>query len=258
MNKSSKSDTANGKENAATDTCYICLSPFGNQTVGSVEKCQHTFCIECILQWSKTANTCPVDRTSFTLIHQRLCAGGAIQKKIKVRAPKRGFDEEEERNIVNCEKCGRNDRRNRMLECGRCDSGFHMFCLTPPLNVFPEGEWICPECELGPNNTDDLPGEDEISDGELTDLLAEVDETASTSSRLRPSTINQPRGSVRQRHSERIQSRATENPTPHPQISWHVPKYLLRAPSHVIITDDLLPHSDTKDGSVQEVEEKKN
>uniref|UniRef100_A0A673BRX6 PHD-type domain-containing protein n=1 Tax=Sphaeramia orbicularis TaxID=375764 RepID=A0A673BRX6_9TELE len=154
--QSGSDNTANGKENAATDTCYICLSPFGNQTVGSVEKCQHTFCIECILQWSKTANTCPVDRTSFTLIHQRLCAGGAIQKKIKVRAPKRGFDEEEERNIVNCEKCGRNDRRNRMLECGRCDSGFHMFCLTPPLNVFPEGEWICPECELGPNNTGNL------------------------------------------------------------------------------------------------------
>lgn len=62
--------------------------------------------------------------------------------------------------------------------------------------------------------------EEEISDGELTDLLAEVDETPSTSSRLRPSTINQPSSSAGRRHSQRIQSRASSSPNPRLQTSW--------------------------------------
>lgn len=49
--------------------------------------------------------------------------------------------------------------------------------------------------------------EGEISDGELTDLLAEGDDAALVSSRLRPSTLNRPRGFTERRHSQRIQSR---------------------------------------------------
>lgn len=30
----------------------------------------------------QTANTCPVDRISFAVIHQRQCPGGDIQKKV--------------------------------------------------------------------------------------------------------------------------------------------------------------------------------
>lgn len=62
--------------------------------------------------------------------------------------------------------------------------------------------------------------EEEISDGELTDLLAEVDESASTSSRLRPSTMSRPGSSTERRHSQRIQSRASSDPDPRPMSSW--------------------------------------
>lgn len=62
--------------------------------------------------------------------------------------------------------------------------------------------------------------EEEISDGELADLLAEVDETTSTSSRLRPSTANRPSSSAERRHSRRIQNRASSDPDPRPQTSW--------------------------------------
>uniref|UniRef100_A0AAV2LZF2 cullin-RING-type E3 NEDD8 transferase n=1 Tax=Knipowitschia caucasica TaxID=637954 RepID=A0AAV2LZF2_KNICA len=58
------------------------------QSVGSLEKCQHQFCLECIVQWSKTSNTCPVDRTAFTVIQQRRRIGEAVRKKIKVKLPK--------------------------------------------------------------------------------------------------------------------------------------------------------------------------
>lgn len=33
-----------------------------------------------------------------------------------------------------------------MLLCDRCDNGFHMYCLNPPLQSIPESEWICGNC----------------------------------------------------------------------------------------------------------------
>uniref|UniRef100_A0A4W6FPV0 PHD-type domain-containing protein n=1 Tax=Lates calcarifer TaxID=8187 RepID=A0A4W6FPV0_LATCA len=140
-------------DKSTVDKCYICLSQFEQQTVGSLDNCQHVFCLECILQWSQTANTCPVDRITFACIHQRRCPGGDIQKKIEVRTPKKADDEEEARDAVICEECGRSDRRHRLLVCIHCDSGYHMDCLTPSLNTGPEGDWICPECAVTPHHT---------------------------------------------------------------------------------------------------------
>eukprot|EP00959_Pyramimonas_sp_CCMP1952_P432318 9053227-Pyramimonas_sp.AAC.1 len=33
-----------------------------------------------------------------------------------------------------------------MLLCDKCDLGWHMFCLDPPLGEIPEGDWFCPRC----------------------------------------------------------------------------------------------------------------
>uniref|UniRef100_A0A3B5M8B0 PHD-type domain-containing protein n=1 Tax=Xiphophorus couchianus TaxID=32473 RepID=A0A3B5M8B0_9TELE len=136
------------------DKCYICLCPFEKQTVGSLDQCPHFFCFQCIYQWSQTANTCPVDRISFAFIHQRRCPGGDIQKKLKV-TPRRNDNESEEdwRNIVICEECGRSGRTDRLLVCRLCDSGYHKDCLTPPLDRVPEGDWMCPECVITSKNT---------------------------------------------------------------------------------------------------------
>ncbi|XP_044066740.1 PHD and RING finger domain-containing protein 1-like isoform X2 [Siniperca chuatsi] len=253
-----------------SNKCYICLSPFEKQAVASLENCQHVFCLECILQWSQTANTCPVDRSSFAFIHQRRCTGGDIQKKIKVKTQKKDDDEEEGSNAVVCEECGRSNRRHQLLVCIQCDSGYHMDCLTPSLNTGPEGDWICPECAVTPQHTDGFMVEEEISDGELMDLLAEIGETASTSSRLRPSTTNHRSSTIERRHSQRIQSRASGDPNPRPQTSWvsstlhresviclstkrreHVPKYLLLASKPAATTDEVaaLDHSDTSNAT---------
>lgn len=62
--------------------------------------------------------------------------------------------------------------------------------------------------------------EEEISDGELADLLAEVEEIPSTSSRLRPSSTNRPSSSTERRHSARIQNRGDSRPSYGPQTSW--------------------------------------
>lgn len=234
--------------------CYICLDPFEKQTVGSLENCQHVFCLECILQWSQTANTCPVDRISFTLIYQRRSPGDDVQKKIKVSVRKNedGGDEEEGSSAaVICEECGRGDRRHRLLVCILCDSGYHMHCLRPTLNTRPEGDWVCPECAVTAHVTESSLTEEEISDGELTDLLAEVEEIPSTSSRLRPSSTNRPSSSTERRRSARIQNRGDSRPSYGPQTSWHVPKYLLRTSKPPVPADKAHNQSESSHTSVK-------
>ncbi|KAM9343664.1 PHD and RING finger domain-containing protein 1-like isoform 2-T2 [Pholidichthys leucotaenia] len=236
-----------------SDKCFICLSAFEKQTVASLENCQHVFCLECILQWSQTANTCPVDRISFGYIHQRRCPGGDIQKKIKVKTPKKSDDGDEvegNSTAVFCEECGRRDRTYRMLVCSFCDSGYHMDCLTPTLTTEPEGDWICPDCMVTPHHMETSMLEEEISDGELTDLLSEMDEPAHTSSRLRPSTTNHPSSSTEPRRSPRIRSIADRSPHRLSQTSWHVPKYLLQAAKPPVTPGEVAQESDMRNTSM--------
>lgn len=45
-----------------------------------------------------------------------------------------------------CQVC--NDHRHwaHMLLCDNCDTGWHIYCLDPPLEEVPPGQWVCPDC----------------------------------------------------------------------------------------------------------------
>ncbi|XP_023233588.1 lysine-specific demethylase 5A-like [Centruroides sculpturatus] len=45
-----------------------------------------------------------------------------------------------------CHTCGRGDAEESMLLCDGCDDSYHTFCLVPPLNEIPKGDWRCPKC----------------------------------------------------------------------------------------------------------------
>jgi [histone H3]-trimethyl-L-lysine4 demethylase len=45
-----------------------------------------------------------------------------------------------------CEICAAGHCEDKIILCDRCDKGFHLFCLSPPLDDVPEGDWICPLC----------------------------------------------------------------------------------------------------------------
>jgi hypothetical protein len=45
-----------------------------------------------------------------------------------------------------CMLCGSAGDAARMLVCDRCSTGWHMLCLTPPVDVVPAGRWVCPRC----------------------------------------------------------------------------------------------------------------
>jgi hypothetical protein len=46
-----------------------------------------------------------------------------------------------------CDKCGKSENDESILFCDKCDRGFHMYCLDPPLTEPPNGAWLCRHCK---------------------------------------------------------------------------------------------------------------
>jgi hypothetical protein len=67
---------------------------------------------------------------------------------IEQMLPKTRDDDEESLNLeeVFCELCGGGAHEDQIILCDKCDKGFHTFCLAPPLEEIPQGEWLCPHC----------------------------------------------------------------------------------------------------------------
>lgn len=65
---------------------------------------------------------------------------------------KRQEGEQREEGCVVCKQD--NDHANLML-CEACNGEYHIYCLNPPLESVPDGDWFCPKCR--PNDgTDNL------------------------------------------------------------------------------------------------------
>ncbi|XP_064281178.1 PHD and RING finger domain-containing protein 1 isoform X3 [Passer domesticus] len=201
------------------ENCPICLNTFRDQAVGTPENCSHYFCLDCIVEWSKNANSCPVDRILFNYINIRARLGGKILKKIPVENTKtQGTDGEDDPTF--CEVCGRSDREDRLLLCDGCDAGYHMECLNPPLSEVPVDEWFCPACApMGANGAADA---DHVSEEEVAALMADV---VPTTSRLRPHVRT--RAIARTRQSERVRATVNRNRITTAQQIRHVPGYLM-------------------------------
>lgn len=45
-----------------------------------------------------------------------------------------------------CEVCKSKDDEDSMLLCDGCDKGYHIYCVQPPIETIPEGDWFCPAC----------------------------------------------------------------------------------------------------------------
>ncbi|NXM55617.1 PHRF1 protein, partial [Illadopsis cleaveri] len=201
------------------ENCPICLNTFRDQAVGTPENCSHYFCLDCIVEWSKNANSCPVDRILFNYINIRAHFGGKILKKVPVENTKtQGTDGEDDPTF--CEVCGRSDREDRLLLCDGCDAGYHMECLNPPLSEVPVDEWFCPACApMGANGAADA---DHVSEEEVAALMADV---VPTTSRLRPHVRT--RAIARTRQSERVRATVNRNRITTAQQIRHVPGYLM-------------------------------
>ena len=45
-----------------------------------------------------------------------------------------------------CEGCGKATDESRLLLCDDCDISYHIYCLDPPLEQVPQGNWKCKWC----------------------------------------------------------------------------------------------------------------
>ncbi|XP_030904899.2 PHD and RING finger domain-containing protein 1 isoform X2 [Melopsittacus undulatus] len=199
--------------------CPICLNTFRDQVVGTPENCSHYFCLDCIVEWSKNANSCPVDRILFMNINIRAHFGGEILKKIPVENTiiQGNYGEDDP---TFCEVCGRSDREDRLLLCDGCDAGYHMECLNPPLSEIPVDEWFCPAC--APMGVSAAADTDHVSDEEVAAIMADV---TPTTSRLRPQART--RAIARTRQSERVRATVNRNRITTAQQIQNVPAYLM-------------------------------
>ena len=42
-----------------------------------------------------------------------------------------------------CECCGKSTDEGKLLLCDDCDISYHTYCLQPPLDQVPKGNWKC-------------------------------------------------------------------------------------------------------------------
>ncbi|KAI8106581.1 hypothetical protein M9435_001123 [Picochlorum sp. BPE23] len=64
-----------------------------------------------------------------------------------------------------CESCRGGHYEDKIILCDRCDRGWHLFCLTPPMKKVPKGDWVCPICDAirkGGDKKTQLPGASEM------------------------------------------------------------------------------------------------
>ncbi|XP_068964024.1 PHD and RING finger domain-containing protein 1 isoform X1 [Petaurus breviceps papuanus] len=215
-----------GSSDEDAESCPICLNVFRGQVLGTPDSCAHYFCLDCIVEWSKNAKSCPVDRILFKWICIRARLGGEILKKVPAEGPKAPRQEEDEEDPTFCEVCGRSDREDRLLLCDGCDAGYHMDCLNPSLSQVPVNEWFCPECiataapAVPPAATTDV---EPVSEEEVALLLVDV---VPTTSRLRPNA-GRTRAIARTRQSERVRATVNRNRISTAQSIQRVPRYLM-------------------------------
>ncbi|XP_040894403.1 PHD and RING finger domain-containing protein 1 isoform X2 [Toxotes jaculatrix] len=218
-------DLAGMSSDEDSEKCPICLNSFNIQPVATPENCEHYFCLDCILEWAKNANSCPVDRIAFNNIYLRKCYGGKVKKMITVQKPvKEGQEETVDLDLeqTSCEVCGGSDREDRLLLCDGCDSGYHMECLTPPLDSVPVEEWFCPECQA--NNRHSRGSAEELSYAESLPSTARP-----ATSRPQPRSTGPTRAIARTQQSERVRANVNRHRITQARSSQLAPTYLIQS-----------------------------
>jgi hypothetical protein len=75
-------------------------------------------------------------------------------RAIKVEAEEEPPDDDHARKYFGCELCHSGADDDNMLICDGCDKLFHLYCLDPPLEKVPDGDWFCLKCEVSTRDVD--------------------------------------------------------------------------------------------------------
>jgi hypothetical protein len=152
--------------------CQICFDD-SYDVCGVIDSCSHRFCYPCISKWSGVANTCPLCRSRFQTITQRLRVKTSSQKEGEQGGPNPlgrvlGVEDVEQRDqraqfedpnfqqwidSLVCMVCGGEDNEECLIICDECQSvACHTYCAN--LDSVPEGEWLCQSCSHRQNRSE--------------------------------------------------------------------------------------------------------
>ncbi|CAI5454273.1 unnamed protein product [Caenorhabditis angaria] len=118
------------------EDCVICAAPLEvKYGISNPAGCSHKFHKNCLKVWHRHKNTCPVCRVPFNVIQTNGVANKLLGNFYTASDA--------------CGTCWVSSCRDpkHFISCDTCFSGFHMSCLTPKLNVVPDGKWHCSLCK---------------------------------------------------------------------------------------------------------------
>lgn len=206
-----KNKATNVDEKENIPSCSICFT--APAVVPSYpDCCNHTFCYDCLVTWSDMLNICPLCKRKFHFICD-LFQSGKKTKVLDKKQPKYLEDDSyfnQVEDAVYCPICGTDTNEHVLLLCDGCNVGMHTYCLTPPLDEVPPGEWFCPECQ-------------ESRQLQVTSVISEERVTARNRRRRRSTTrvsrTTRPHGQRRRRRRRRKSQsrRQTSNSTSIPR-----------------------------------------
>jgi len=75
-----------------------------------------------------------------------------------------------------CRVCGVDEDYESIMLCDRCDAEYHTYCLNPPLDNVPEGNWFCPECVALDKGFPDRPSGKDVEGVEPESLEGEEEQ----------------------------------------------------------------------------------
>ena len=84
---------------------------------------------------------------------QDIFQGNIEDLKLEVECQDCGDDPKKECAECGCTVCRQKTRPELNLMCDECEYCYHIFCLVPPLDSVPDGDWFCPNCR---NDADEI------------------------------------------------------------------------------------------------------
>lgn len=123
--------------------------------VAEIQVCGHALHDSCLRLWTDKANSCPICRQQFHLVHVYDKIGGKLlssyhvedKKQVAEFDPQQWLDENpepEEDVSLPCPICNRSDNEEVLLLCDGCDVPYHTYCIG--LERVPPSHWFCMEC----------------------------------------------------------------------------------------------------------------
>ncbi|RYC54888.1 hypothetical protein CHU98_g11318 [Xylaria longipes] len=149
---SSHTDDSNSSNNTVASTAKSPRTNDDNK-IAVIQVCGHILHDSCLREWTGKANSCPICRQAFHLVHVYDKVGGTLHSSYKVEDkkqvaefdPQAWLDENpEEEEVRPCPICNNADHEDVLLLCDSCDAPYHTYCVG--LDTVPRGHWFCLEC----------------------------------------------------------------------------------------------------------------